>query len=442
LVRIFKMLTVFGIAAAIGGAGPVAAAEEKAELTDLVQILKNEGVLDEGQYNELTAKAAKREAKESWTDRFSMWGDFRGRWEGFYYTEDDSDVRNRSRLRYRFRLNGKAKINPYATVLFRLASGGDDDRSTNRTMGDLPDFASDPIRIDRAYVQLTPFKEGRYPDENGTLFAEFGKVPIPYIGKVSKDFMLWDSDISLEGASVMTDREVFDNVDLYFNTGYYVVQEKKSNADPNLFAVQLGTAARVTEDVELGARVSYFRWGNVDSQMLGRGAGTEGGITSSNGNIFDGMTTGNSVNIIESRVYAKLGFVDDWPITVYGSVASNLSAVASQMYDIGREDMAWGVGAEVGDKKKWLVLGMNYYDIQANAQFSQFIDSDLFDGKTNRKGFAFYGAKQILRNTEVGLTTFWSKPSNEDAGYAFADGSSSLDKANRVRVIADMKFKF
>jgi len=436
-VRIFKMLAVFGIAAAIGGAGSVAAAEEKQDLTDLVQILKNEGVLDEGQYNELTAKAAKREAKESWADRISIWGDFRGRWESFYYTKEDSNFRNRSRLRYRFRLNGKAKINPYATVLFRLASGGDDDRSTNRSLGDFPDFASDPIRIDRAYVQLTPFKEGRYPDENGTLFAEFGKVPIPYIGKVSKDFMLWDSDISLEGASIVTDREIVDNVDLYFNTGYYVVQEKKENADPNLFAVQLGTVARVTEDIELGGRVSYFRWGNVDNGMLQRGSAGIDGVTSSGGNIIDGMTTGNSVDIIESRVHAKFGFVEDWPIIVYGSISGNLSAVSSELFGVGREHLAWGVGTEVGDKTKWLVLGMNYYDIQANAQFSQFVDSDLFDGKTNRKGFAFYGAKQILENTEVSLTTFWSRPSNKDAGFA-----DSLDKANRVRVIADMKFKF
>ena len=440
--RIIKMLAVFGVVAVIGGGAPVAAeTEEGQELTDLVQILKNEGVLDEGQYNELTAKAAKREAKKSWSDRISMWGDLRGRWDGFYYTKEDSGFRNRSRLRYRFRLNGKAEINPYATVLFRLASGGDDDRSTNRTFGDLPDFASDPIRIDRAYVQLTPFKEGRYPDENGTLYAEFGKVPIPYIGKVSKDFMLWDSDISLEGASIVTDREIVDNVDLYFNTGYYVVQEKKSNADPNLFAVQLGTKARVTEDIELGARVSYFRWGNVDSDMLARGAGIEDGVTSSNGNLIDGMTTGNSVNIIESRLYAKFGFVEDWPITVYGSISGNLSAVASDMYGVGREHLAWGVGTEIGDKKKWLVFGVNYYDLQANAQFSQFVDSDLFDGNTNRKGFAFYGSRQILENTEITLTTFWSKPSNKDAGYPI-DGGSSLDKANRVRVVADMKFKF
>jgi len=441
-VRISKMLAVFGVVAAIGGAAPVAAEIKKDQaLTDLVQILKNAGVLDEGQYNELTAKAAKREAKQSWTDRISLWGDFRGRWESFIYTKGDSDFRNRSRLRYRFRLNGKAKINPYATVLFRLASGGDDDRSTNRTLGDFADFASDPIRIDRAFVRLTPFKEGRYPDENGVLFAEFGKVPIPYIRKVAKDFMLWDSDISLEGVSFVTDREIVNDVDLYFNTGYYVVKENSSDSDPNLFAVQLGTEAGVTENIELGARISYFRYGKVDDDMLARG--TEGSVvTSSSGNIAEGMTTGDSVSILESRLYAKFGFIEDWPITVYGSISGNLSAVASDDLGVGREHLAWGVGAEIGDKEKWLVFGVNYYDLQANAQFSQFVDSDLFDGNTNRKGFAFYGSKQVLENTEVVLTTFWSRPSNKDAGYPFEDGGHSLDKANRVRVIADMKFKF
>jgi hypothetical protein len=439
-VRIIKMLTVFAIAAAIGGAGPVTAAEEEQALTDLVQILKNEGVLDEGQYNELTAKAAKREAKQSWTDRISLWGDLRGRWEGFYYTKSDSDYKDRNRLRYRFRLNGKAKINPYATVQFRLVSGGDDDRSTNRTLGDLADFASDPIRIDRAYVRLTPFKEGRYPDENGSLFAEFGKAPNPYIRKIAKDYMLWDADMNLEGVSFVTDREVVDNVGLYFNTGYYVVKENSSASDPYLFAAQLGTEAGVTRNIELGARISYFRFGKVDDDMLLRGA--EGSaVTSSSGNILDGMTTGDSVSILESRVYAKFGYFEDWPITVYGSISGNLSAVASDTLGVGREHLAWGVGGEIGDKKKWLVLGLNYYDLQANAQFSQFVDSDLFDGNTNRKGFAFYGSKQILENTEVALTTFWSRPSNKDAGYAIDDGSS-LDKANRVRVVADMKFKF
>jgi len=429
-VRIIEMLAVFGVAVAIGAASSAAAEVEKDQaLTDLVQILKNEGVLDESQYNELTAKAAKREAKESWTDRISLWGDFRGRWDGFYYTEEDSDVRNRSRLRYRFRLNGKAKINPYATVLFRLASGDDDNRSRNQTLGDAYDFAADPIRIARAYVQASPFKEGRYPDENGTLFAEFGKVPNPYIGKVAKDFMLWDSDINFEGLSAVTNREIIDNVDLYLNTGYYVVKENSSDSDPYLFAAQLGTDANVTEKITLGARLSYFHFGHVSDQMLANGV--------SWGNITDGMLKDSTVDILESRVYATFGFIEEWPITLYGSVSGNLSAVSSDSVGVGREHVAWGVGTEVGDKKKWLLLGVAYYDIQSNAQFGQYVDSDLFDGNTNRKGFAFYGSKQILHNTDIALTTFWSKPSNEAAGF-----DDSLDSANRVRVIADVQFKF
>jgi hypothetical protein len=437
-VRIIKLLAAFSSVVAIGGADPVAAeTEDQQALTDLVQILKNEGVLDESQYNQLSAKAAKREAKESWTDRISLWGDFRTRWEGFYYNRDDNAVPNRSRFRYRFRLNGKARINPYAEVLFRLVSGGDDDRSTNRTLGDLEDFASDPIRIDRAYARLTPFAEGRLPDENGTLYAELGKVPNPFTRKVGKDYMLWDSDINLEGGSLLFERDVVDNVNVYVNTGFYIVQEQKASNDPSLYAVQLGTDAGITEDIDVGARISYFRFGNVDDAMLNRGASGLDGITSSGGNIFDGMTGGTTVGIIESRMYAKFGFFEDWPILVWGTVASNLSAQRSELLDVGRKDFAWGVGAEVGNKKKWVLLGMSYFDIQANSMWSQFTDSDVFDGKTNRKGFAFFGSKQVMKNTEIVLTTFWSRPSDDDPAL-----EDSVPKANRVRVMADLKFKF
>jgi hypothetical protein len=201
--------------------------------------------------------------------------------------------------------------------------------------------------------------------------------------------------------------------------------------------VQLGTEAGVTDDIELGARISYFRFGNVTEAMLERGASGLAGITSSGGNIVDGMTGGDTVGVIESRMYAKFGCWEDWPITLYGSVSSNLSAQSSDLLGVGRKDFGWGVGAEVGNKKEWGMLGIGYYDIEANAMFSQLIDSDLFDGRTNRKGFIFYGAKQVLKNTELALTTFWSRPSDDNPVLA-----NSVPKSNRVKVQADMKFKF
>ena len=69
MTRIALLVAIVGLASSVGAGPAVAATEENQTqdqaLTDLVKILRNEGVIDEGQYNQLSAKAAKREAKES-----------------------------------------------------------------------------------------------------------------------------------------------------------------------------------------------------------------------------------------------------------------------------------------------------------------------------------------------------------------------------------------
>ena len=442
--RILGALVALGVAFGVGSAAAEPQADPQADpaLTELVQILKNQGVLDEAEYTHLTAKAAKQEEKQSWTDRITLWGDLRGRYEGFFYTGDDDDVPDRSRLRYRLRLNGKAEINSRAQVLFRIASGSDDNRSTNQTLGNDPDFASDAIWIDRAYVRISPFVDGLLPGEGGTAWIEFGKVPNPYVWKHGKDFMLWDHDINLEGANVLFENDISDRINVFASTGYYVVDELSSHADPNLVAGQVGGHFRLADGVTAGTRVSYFRFGDMNEAEIGRGVDGTDGVTSGGGNIVDGLTGdpfGGSMNVIESGVYLDLDLIESWPITLYANVSSNLSAESSDLFpQAGREDLAWGVGGEIGDKKKWLKLGIGYWQIEANAFPSQFIDSDLFDGYTNRKGFAFYGSRQILENTDLNITALLSDPI-DDSLPAFAD---SVAKAERVRIQADMIFKF
>jgi len=144
--------------------------------------------------------------------------------------------------------------------------------------------------------------------------------------------------------------------------------------------------------------------------------------------------------VIEGAAYLQARFIEDWPITLYADMSGNLDAQSSSLFPEADSDgdLAWGVGAEIGDKKKVALIGVGYWRIEANAFFSQFIDSDLFDGETNRKGFVFYTARQILPNTEVSLTAFWSEPiANELPAYA-----ESVAQADRVRVQADMIFKF
>ena len=165
------------------------------------------------------------------------------------------------------------------------------------------------------------------------------------------------------------------------------------------------------------------------------------GVTSGEGNIPDGLNgnlDGDPFNVVETAAYLTYEGFESWPITVYGDFARNLDAESSELFPgVGREDTAWGVGVEVGDSRKVVKLGGGYWSIQANAFPSMFIDSDFLDGRTNRQGWAFYGAKQILENTELKLTLFLIEPVR--TGMAFEELVANSD---RIRMQSDIVFKF
>jgi len=126
-------------------------------------------------------------------------------------------------------------------------------------------------------------------------------------------------------------------------------------------------------------------------------------------------------------------------VTLYGQIAKNLDAAHSDLFPgLEDEDLGWIVGAEVGDRKKLLALGLTYAYFEANFWPAQFTDSDLFDGFTNRKGWAFYGAKEILPNTELSVTLYVS----DDISDNVPGLDTSIANANRLRLQTDLQVKF
>jgi hypothetical protein len=432
------------LALALGLAPTATAAEEQGSLHDLIVVLKDRGVIDEGDYESIAARNAAYEAKQA-EDRkpaLSFWGDFRFRSEHFWYDDDETgfDRTNRHRARYRFRLNGKAEVNDHAMVLVRFVSGSDDNRSTNQTLGSALDFDTDDFRIDRAYARLSPFAHGKV-GENGSLFLELGKTGNPYTWKRGKDFMLWDGDISLEGGTVQLGWELAEGFETFANGGYYIIDENSTSKDPHLWAGQIGFHADPGASVSFGARGTYYHFDSLDAAFHARGVDGTGGITSAGGNIVDGLSGGEggqNVQVIEGSLYLGLLEDTDWPVLFYASYANNLTAEDSVPTTAHQEDTAWGAGVEVGDKGKFVKLGVGYWHIEANAFPSQFIDSDLFDGRTNREGWAAYLSRSVWKNTDLNLTAFWSDEIENDLP-AFAD---SVPNAERVRLQADLVFKF
>jgi hypothetical protein len=432
--------TLARFAAALGlaalTAGPVQADDPQPVIEDVLEILKERGLVDDGQYNELVAKNQSWEEKqEGLLGRVRFSGDMRLRYENFWYDDDEfgNDRSNRNRLRYRVRLQAQAEINEWIDAVLRLASGEGDHRSTNRTLGVGNDFDPDAIFIDQAYLVL------RAPESwvGGTaLTLTGGKVPNPFLWKAQRWDLLWDADINPEGLALDLGWQPGEDLKLFSKVGYFIVDENGTNADPHVLGVQGGLVWSASELVELGARGTWYSWGSLNSDFIGR--------SSSTGTVLDGLTgqTGarsRTMDAFELTAYLRLGYLEGWPVTVYGQVGKNLDAEDSDLFPgLEDEDLGWLVGAEVGDRKKLVALGITYAYFEANFWPAQFVESDFFDGFTNRKGWAFYGAKEILPNTELSVTLYVSDEiSDHTPGL-----NASIADSNRLRLQTDLQVKF
>jgi Putative porin len=433
----------------VSGAATAGAAEdEPTALTALVKALHDRGVIDEQQYTDISARAAAAEAEQApgWWERLSFWGDFRGRYEGFFYqnTPDGQSPDDQQRGRYRLRLGMASQINDYARVVLQFSTGGGDNRSGNQTFGGNLDWGKDLIEIDQAYLELNPFPHDGQLPLDGSLLVDLGRMPNPFLWKNGRDILLWDNDINLEGAGFRFTARPAEAVDVFANTGFFIDDENSNAKDPSLYAAQIGANARATDTLTIGGRVSYFQFLSLNQAFVERAASSTNGpsVTTGGGNILDGLTGsafGGRAGILATGAYLRCTCFEDWPVTLYGNFSDNLSAESSVLFPgTGSESMAWNVGIELGDKKRFAQVGAGYFRLEANAFPSMFVDSDVFDGVTNRKGWAVYGSREIFKNTDLNLTAFLSDVIH-DALPAYED---SITGSHRLRLQADVMVKF
>jgi hypothetical protein len=418
---------------------PPARAEEGSVVQEVLGILKERGIVDQAEYERLALKNASYEKQRSQglLSKIQWFGDARIRVEDFWYQEDALGVErdDRHRFRYRLRVGALAPIHELVTAGFRLASGEDDLRSTNQSAGrNDEDFDPDSIFIDQAFVSVRA--PGEWLGEGSSLAVVGGKVENPFRWKATKDYLLWDPDINPEGGSLLFSTKPAERWTLTANAGYFVVDENTSAADPHLLGVQGGVSVTPVEAIELGARASWYEWHSLDADFFARGVDGTGGSTVSAGNLPGGLSDGSKFGAGELAAYLRWAGSEDWPVLLFGHWARNFDAQATALAD--EEDQGFGAGLEVGDKKQWVLLGAGYYRLEANFWPSQFIDSDLTDGITNRESWTLYAVRQIFTNTDLSLELFLSDELEDDSP-TFDD---SVSGAERYRLRTDVQVKF
>ena len=407
----------------LAASAPASAAED-AVINEVLAILKERGIVDEARYGELVEKNQAYETKQASLLSKIVWtGDFRARLENFWFQQDDlgGEADNRTRARYRLRLGATVPVNEWLTAGIRLASGESDNRSTNRTLGQGIDFDRDTIAIDEAYLQV------KLPIETGNTLAVFGKQNNPFLWKNGKDYMTWDPDYSPEGLSLRWTLQPTSTSSVFANAGYFIISENGGAKDPHYFALQGGGQMQVAEKLALGGRATWYSYGSLNTAFFVRH-----GLF---GNVGLSDSASGSIDQIEFSAYARSTHSDVWPVLLHTHFTKNLDAV--NLAGEGKQDTGWGVALEVGDAKQVALLGVGYYALEADFSPALYIDSDLTDGFTNRTGWAFYGTRQILSNTELTFELFMSDALDSSALF-----STSVANSERFRLRSDVVVKF
>lgn len=335
----------------------------------------------------------------SWTDRIRLKGDFRYRHESID-AEFSDDTRNRNRIRARPAL--VAEVSDSVEVGFGLATGSDDPASTNQTLGE--SFSSKKVQLDLAYFGWSTPVEG--------LKLTGGKYKNP-LHRAGGNGLLWDSDVRPEGM-VATYRSGPLRL-----TGV-VNWVTESSAEDNLaFGGQADWSFAFGEDFKLLLGAGYYDLSSVEGREVP----------------LDGDPRGNSVDGLnqylygyqELELFGELAFsIGDSPVSLFADYVENLDAP--------QFERGWALGGSVGfrhGKRPWKI-GYTYQDLEPDAVFAMFTDSDFIGGGTDGRGHIFKGQYALTKNVSLGGSLFL----NERGG----DSTGEWEDFNRLQL--DVEFKY
>jgi len=356
----------------------------------------------ETQTTEIRGIATAKSSSASWAERIKWHGDFRYRYETIDNDRSDED-RNRNRIRARIGVTAQVTDDVKAGVA--LVSGSDDPVSGNQTLGG--GGSSKGINLDMAYIDWA-FAE------NLNLVA--GKTKNPFY-KVGKNSMIWDGDYRPEGAHV-----TYDNGTIWATAAYHFLESDNKGGEQDaeeMYGAQIGYKGAIADNMKVKVGASYFF------------IPVEGSESFVDGDFFGNSSVGgmHAFDYETMEVFAELNTkIAGVKTTLFADYVKNGESDAD-------EDTGFSAGFKLGKAKNkgdWQ-FGYTYQDLEADAVFAAFTDSDFGGGGTDVKGHKFNTAYAFSKNTSLSITYF-------DNEYGDHTRSEELD-FDRLQVDIKTKFK-
>ncbi len=326
-----------------------------------------------------------------WYEKIELKGDFRHRHE--LIQEEEKEDRNRWRIR--FRLSLEADVSESWSVSTRFATGSDDPVSTNQTLTE--GFATKGFHLDRAYFDFHPAKVGG-------LHIVGGKMGLPF-AKVQKTELIWDGDLSPEGAALKYESKASGKLDVLFSAGFFYITERKSEDDTYMGGAQLGIDVKTTDETHLMIGGGYYDYRQVE--------GFEGVYDEAD---FFGNTSydddGTDLYQWDYNLFEVLGefgvVMEKISISVYGNFVTNTGADSL--------GTGWLFGGTMshGKGKGGFKLYANYRELERDAVLGVYTDSDFLGGGTDGKGLEVGASYGIAGKAALALTYFLDKKGIEE----------------------------
>jgi outer membrane murein-binding lipoprotein Lpp len=309
-----------------------------------------------------------KDAKSSWTDKVKIKADLRYRYEGI--DQEGRDERERHRVRARLGIIGQ--VNDNVELGVQLATGGNDHRPTNQTLGG--DGSTKEIGLDLGYVKWSP---------TDSVDVTAGKMKYPWEKNALAYF--FDGDYNPEGLAIN-----FDNGGMVFANAHWLqIAERSSDDDSSVVGGQVGLRG------DLGGIGVYGAVGYQDYIDVKGFAPC-----------FEGNCNGNSVDEDGNLIY-------DYNIIYVGGgvkfdIGPGLDVFAgyAQNQDADDGDTAYSYGAKLGKAKApgtW-EIAVVYEDHEKDALYGGIVDSDFGGGNTDVDGWVLKGGYAVAKNWTVGLT--------------------------------------
>ena len=387
--------------------------------TNKEQIKKNIEQM-EAELAQMKDKLATEEIKEtektekSIMDRVHFKGDLRLRYESIE-RDDTPDSENKYRNRYRLRLGAEVDLTEKLHFEVGMRSGFANPTSGNQTFLDdenLNDYFFESLRFNVLGLSY----------ESGNSTYKVGRQPY-MIYRPIKSQLVWDNDVSLNGLNYQYQDET---KIITLGADQPTLEEKATDdADTvNLFVAQYVQKIKLeSAKLNLGAGLYYYD-------------GLEGNIP-----LFNGKNKGNTLDtngLYENDYHVVEGFGELQFKNVFGKP---LKVAAGVVYNLGSSDNNFGydLAFQIGKAKKvhdWQVK-YSYTDLQEDATYGAYSDSDNFGGGTGAKGHAIRAKYKFGKKTYLAGNFFF------DELYESRSKDTTLaKKPDYTRVQLDVILKF